>query len=196
MRKRSTSIVALATILCVVMTGCMSGSVDNTKEDTQSSKKITQEEKDNFVTDFLLEVFTFNCNDRYDTLMETIENEDSLLDVNDTTEGIQPLSESQQEAIDHYYADLSKYVTEECMFTMQANRIPVQLDRFVKEKGLQESIDYIELELVDGQENTYLYNVYFEGNDNEMAFIEQLKGQITIEIIDEEVRVSSISITQ
>lgn len=196
MRRKYIAILVLVTISCLVMTGCTSGSADNTKEDTQIIEEITKEEKDNFVTDFLLEVFTFNCNDSYDTLMDAVENDDSLVDVNDTTEGIQPLSKSQQEAIDHYYEYLSKYVTEECMATMQANRIPVQLDRFVKEKGLQESVDYIELDYVDDQENTYLYEVHFEGNDSEIAFIEQLKGPVTIEIVDGKIKVSSISIVQ
>ena len=192
MKKNSIVVLMMLSVLFLGITGCAS----NLQEDTQMIEEITQEEKDNFVSDFLLEVFNFNCNGRYDTLMEAVENDDSLVDVNATSEGIQPLSESQQEAIDIYYADLSKYVTKECMDRMQANRIPVQLDRFVKEKGLQESVDYIVLDGVSDQENTYLYEVYFEGEGDEAAFIEQLKGQVTIEIIGEEIRISSISITQ
>lgn len=78
---------------------------------------------------------------------------------------------------------------------MQANRFPVQLDKFVKEKGLEESIDYIELSIYD--ENTYSYRVYFEGKDGEESYFgEGLAGQVSIEMIDGEVKVSSIAIVQ
>lgn len=182
-------------MLCVLLLG-ITGCASDSQEDTQKIEEITQEEKYNFITDFLIEFFTFNGNGRYDTLMEAVENEDSLVDVNDPSEGIQPISESQQKAIDNYYADLSKYVTEDCLNKMQANRLPVQLDQLVKERGLQESIDYFVLDGISGQENTYLYEVYFEGEGEEAAFIEKLQGQVTVEIIGEEIRISSISITQ
>lgn len=193
MRKKCIGIMLLVSLLCVGMTGCTSDSVDNTEKDTQVSEEITQEEKDNFVSDFLLEFFNFNCNGRYDTLMETVENDDSLVDVNDTTEGIQPLPENQQKALESYYADLSKYVTEECMVTMQANRIPVQLDRFVNEKGIKASVDYVEL--ISDDEDTYSYKVYFE-EEGEVYFIDPLAGQVSIEIVDGEIKITAISIVQ
>lgn len=179
-------ILLLAFLLCFSLVGCSTDELKN--------KTFTKEEKENFVTDFLIEFFTFNCNERYDVLIKTIENDESHLDVEG--DGIQPLSDIQQKAIEDYYAGLAKYVTEECLTTMQANRLPFQLDKFVKEKGLVESIDYFVLDGVSGPENTYLYEVYFEGNSEEIAFIEVLKGQVSIEIVDGEIKVTSISIVQ
>ena len=97
-------VLLLAFLLCFSLVGCSTGELENIT--------FTKEEKENFVTDFLIEFFTFNCNDRFDTLMESIENDESHVDVED--EGIQPLSDIQQKAIEDYYAGLAKYVTEEC----------------------------------------------------------------------------------
>ena len=186
-------VLLILSILCVTMIGCTSNDVDDAGKNQQSLEEISQEERDNYVTDFLIEFFNFNCNERYDTLMESMENDDSVVDVCDTTEGIQPLPENQQNAINDYYSDLSKYVTKDCLDTMQANRLPVQLDRFVKEKGIVASVDYIELFLDD--KDTYSYKVYFE-EEGEAYFVEPLAGQVSIEIVDGEIKVSSISIVQ
>lgn len=125
--------------------------------------------------------------------MKTMENDDSVVDINDTTEGIQPLPDNQQNAMDDYYSNLSKYVTKECLDTMQANRLPVQLDRFVKEKEIVASVDYVELLLED--EDTYSYKVYFE-EEKEAYFIDPLAGKVSVEIVDGEIQVTSISIVQ
>lgn len=186
-------VLLILSILCVTMIGCTSNDVDDAGKNQQSLEEISQKERDNYVTDFLIEFFNFNCNERYDTLMESMENDDSVVDVSDTTEGIQPLPENQQNAINDYYSDLSKYVTKDCLDTMQANRLPVQLDRFVKEKGIVASVDYIELFLDD--EDTYSYKVYFE-EEGEVYFVDPLAGQVSIEIVDGEIKVSSISIVQ
>lgn len=186
-------VLLILSILCVTMIGCTSNDVDDAGKNQQSLEEVSQEERDNYVTDFLIEFFNFNCNERYDTLMESMENDDSVVDVSDTTEGIQPLPENQQNAINDYYSDLSKYVTKDCLDTMQANRLPVQLDRFVKEKGIVASVDYIELFLDD--EDTYSYKVYFE-EEGEVYFVDPLAGQVSIEIVDGEIKVSSISIVQ
>lgn len=178
--------VVLVLILCFSMMGC---STDESVE-----KTFTKEEKENFVTDFLIEFFTFNNNDRYEVLITTVENDNTT--VVEEGVGIQPLSVVQEKALADYYEALSEYVTEECLNTMQANRLPFQLDKFVKEKGLEESIDYFIIDGESGPENTYLYEVYFEGNSEEIAFIEVLKGQVSIEIVDGEMKVSSISIVQ
>ena len=191
MKKRI--VLLILSILCVTMIGCTSNDVDDAGKNQQSLEEISQEEKDNYVTDFLIEFFNFNCNERYDTLMKAMENDDSVVDVSDTTEGIQPLPENQQNAISDYYSDLSKYVTKDCLDTMQANRLPVQLDRFVKEKGIVASVDYIELLLDD--ENTYSYKIYFE-EEGEAYFVDPLAGQVSIEIVDGEIKVTKITIVQ
>lgn len=186
----------LVVVLCFGLTGCTSDSVDKTEEDTQVVEAITQEEKEVVVTDFLCEIFTFNCNGRYDTFMQTVEGIDYLANAEISEDAIAELPDEFQVAYDTYFAGLSKYVTEDCITTMQANRIPFQLDKFVKEKGIQDFIDYIVLESVEGQENTFFYDVYFEAEGEEAYFVDPLKGQVTVEIIGEEVRVSSITITQ
>ena len=191
MKKRIALLIVL--VLCFTMTGCESNDMSDTGKNQQSIEEVSQEEKDNYVADFLLEFFTFNCNERYDTLMKTMENDDSVVDINDTTEGIQPLPDNQQNAMDDYYSNLSKYVTKECLDTMQANRLPVQLDRFVKEKEIVASVDYVELLLED--EDTYSYKVYFE-EEKEAYFVDPLAGQVSIEIVDGEIKVTSISIVQ
>ena len=178
--------VVLVLVICFFMMGC---STDESVE-----KTFTKEEKENFVTDFLIEFFTFNNNDRYEVLIETVENDNTT--VVEEGVGIQPLSDVQEKALADYYTALSKYVTEDCLNTMQANRLPFQLDKFVKEKGLEESIDYFIIDGESGPENIWMYEVYFEGNREAEAFIEVLKGQVAIDIVDGEMKVTSISIVQ
>ena len=191
MKKRIVLLIVF--IGCCMLIGCTLNDMADVKDNQTSLEEVSQEEKDNYVTDFLLEFFNFNCNERYDTLMKSMENDDSIVDINDMEEGIQPLADNQQNAIDDYYFDLSKYVTKGCLDTMQANRLPVQLDSFVKEKGIVASVDYVELLLDD--EDTYSYKVYFE-EEGEVYFVDPLAGQVSIEIVDGEIKVSSISIVQ
>lgn len=183
MKKRIGLLIAL--IFCFCMISCTS--------DEQNQTEISKEEKQEVLTDFLVEFFNFNCNGRYDTLMQAMENDDSLVDVNTGEEGIVPITQVQEQALETYYAYLMPYVTEECLDTMQANRLPVQLDKFTKEKGIEASVDYIELTEYD--ENTYSYRVYFE-ETGEAYFTDGLAGQVSYEIVGDEVKVSAISIVQ
>lgn len=175
----------IAFTLCFSMIGCTS--------DTQKQTELSKEEKEEVISDFLVEFFNFNCNGRYDTLIQAMENDNSLVDVNTGEEGIAPITQVQEQALETYYEYLTSYVTAECLETMQANRLPVQLDKFTKEKGIEASIDYIELTEYD--ENTYSYRVYFE-EAGEAYFADGLAGQVSYEVIGDEVKISAISIVQ
>ena len=183
MKKRVCLLIAI--IVCFCMIGCTS--------DAQEQRENFEVDKQEVITDFLVEFFNFNCNGRYDTLMGAIENDDSLVDVNTGEEGIAPITQVQEQALETYYEYLTPCVTEECLETMQANRLPVQLDKFTKEKGIEASIDYIELTEYD--ENTYSYRVHFE-EIGDAYFTDGLAGQVSYEVIGDEVKISGISIVQ
>lgn len=88
----------LVVVLCFGLTGCTSDSVDKTEEDTQVVEAITQEEKEVVVTDFLCEIFTFNCNGRYDTFMQTVEGIDYLANAEISEDAIAELPDEFQVA--------------------------------------------------------------------------------------------------
>lgn len=187
------NILLAITLLCLIMTGCTLNSQDDVADSLQEQIEVSEEEKQDVVSEFLVEFFNFNCNGRYDTFMETVENDDSLVDIDADEEGIMPITQVQEKALETYYQDLAPYVTEECLDTMQANRLPVQLDKFTKEKGIEASVDYIELTKYD--DNSYLYRVYFQEN-GDAYFEDGLAGQVSYEIVDGEIKVSVISIAQ
>jgi len=182
-------------ILSIGLVACTPEAQTDATESSEVVKEITDEEKEREIGRFLTSFFTLNRNGRYDILMEKMENDDSIVDVDAGNEGIIPLPEAQLKAMETYYAEFEPYVTQECLETMQANRLPVQLERFVKEKGILDQASAIKVGS-DDAENTFWYEVEFEVEEGELYFTEPLKGQVTIEIVDGEVKVSAISIVQ
>jgi len=194
MKKRL--VLFLVLVLSMTMVGCSSGASDNVTDSSQMTKEITEEEKEDVISEFLVDFFGLNCDGRYDTFMKEVEGIDYLANAEVSEEGIAELPKEFQDAYDNYFDELSKYATEDCIRTMKANRLPIQLDMFAKEKEIKDSIDYIELDYSEGDENVYSYAVHFEAYEGETYFTEPLRGQVSVEIVDGEVKISSISIVQ
>lgn len=138
--------------------------------------EVKKEKKDQVVETFLNEFFSFNKDDRYVSFAQVAEEQED--------------SEISRQAYEESYAALSKLSTQNCFEKLQQNRLPTQYDKYVVENELDVQIDELEYDAVE--ENGYEFSVTFKSDDE--TFDSQIKGKLTIKIIEDEVFVDEIII--
>ncbi len=160
------SLVAILVLLCFGLISC-----ELSKERTDP-----EEAKMQMMDEFLTEVFQFNNRQRYDKLMA------SSQAAND--------EEALGQALQEYYQPFLRFVTEDCLNTMQRNRFPSKYDELIVEQGIATRIQDIRYEALD--ENTYAFEITYETAEIDEVFQTPLKGRISLESAEEQVLVESV----
>lgn len=166
-----------AMLLCFIMAGCDNG----------NTVTVTDEAKTQVVEKFLSEFCTFNKEERYNTFSEAIA--EIGIEQNEETSVV---AEKQQQAYDEYYKSFASLATQNCIDTMQANRLPFKYDSVVFEKDITVEIGDVEYETTG--ENSYTFEVSFKSSEANEILKSPIKGQLTLQIADGQVLVDSIRV--
>lgn len=120
---------------------------------------------DDVVTEFLTHFYTTDDNDRYTDLQTADITEQEML----------------EKAMETYYSELAPFVTEELLEKLQSNRLPYLQDELDKEKGIICDAPEVDLNTIDGKENSYEFTVIRTAEDirtGEITYTETEKGYL------------------
>ncbi len=137
-----------------------------------------EEQKTQTMNQFLTEFFQFNNQNRYEKNLEAVQGMDDL--------------EAMEAAIQEYYQPFLSIVTENCLDLMQANRMPFKYDAIAASQGITPQIQNIQYEPVD--ETSYAFEITYKEGGISDIFPTPIKGRISIEVAENQVRVDSITI--
>uniref|UniRef100_UPI0040574968 hypothetical protein n=1 Tax=Agathobacter sp. TaxID=2021311 RepID=UPI0040574968 len=149
-----------------------------------------REAKEKAVETFLNEFFSFNNEERYQTLSEKIDSIEYDGESGSTEGALQGLSDEHQKAYEEYYRAFEEIATQNCIDSMQTNRLPIQFESHITESGTKVKVSDMQYEAAD--ENAYTFEVSFESEDS--VFQSPMKGKVTLPVADGQVLVDSVII--
>lgn len=142
---------------------------------TSCNQSINTAVKEEVVTNFLNEFFSFNKDNRYKTISDTSNDISSL-----------------EKSISNYYNAFDDFASQQCIETMTANRLPIKYDLMVYEKNL--SLIICDVIIHEVRENVFSFEIIFDSQyDNEFKNIPRC-GEVKIAIIENQVLIDAITL--
>lgn len=137
---------------------------------------------------FLRECFTINKDDRFNLLEQSTE--EALPQLTASSDVIQSIP---SEIYETYYHDLENMVTETCLNSLKADRIPGSYDQLVVNAGLTAQIDTIEL--TPAGDNAYTFEITYDSDAVNTLLNAPITGQVTLQEENGTVLVAALRIS-